>query len=197
MNQENLEDKIKLDIDFVRLLKLGDKQALNQLWKSLYRDSQKISRKYNQPVDIGYDAAIRAYENLVSRGIAKFEFRSSFRSYCWTIVTRELIRLLKKEVFTETLDLEIEVHAAEPTPEKKATPDTILDRIQPCLDLLKGNRLLIFNKIDIDLKNPGEVAEELGLSRNNVNQIASRARREIRACLEGYGFKSVSDVMAT
>lgn len=196
MTQEKLEETIGSDVEFIRLLKQEDEQALDKLWESLYLDSQKIARKYNQSVDIGYDAAIRAYERLTSRGIANFGFRSSFRSYCWTIITRELLRLLKKEVFTEQLDLETEVHPADEKPEKTVSPQTILERLQPCLELLKGNKKIIFNLIDIDLHNPGDVAEELSLSRNNVNQIASRARREIRACLEGYGYKTANDVLA-
>ncbi len=196
MTQKKLEEMFGSDEEFIRLLKQEDEQALNNLWEFLFLDSQKIARKYNQPVDIGYDAAIRAYERLISRGIANFGFRSSFRSYYWAIITRELFRLLKKEVFTEHLDLESEIHPAEDKPEKTVSNQTILERLQPCLELLKGNKKIIFHMLDIDLQNPGDVAEELGLSRNNVNQIASRARREIRACLEGYGYKSVNDVMA-
>ena len=145
--------------------------------------------------DMGHDAAVRAYSKLTSAGIKNFQFRSSFRSYCWTIISREMFRLMKKEFVLE--ELEPERYAAPEIEERTADAQTILNRIQSCLDLLKGNRLKVFELIDLGQKSPGDVAEALGLTRNNVNKLASRARLDMRRCLEGQGYLTVNDVIAT
>lgn len=42
---------------------------------------------------------------------------------------------------------------------------------------------------------PAAAAQELDLTRNNVNQLAARARQDLRKCLQGYGFKTSEDVL--
>lgn len=195
MDITQAKDETLSETEYLRLLKQGDEHALDQLWESLYRDCVRIARKYRQPDDMGYDAAVRAYGKLNTSGIKNFGFRSSFRSYCWTIITREMFRLMKKSKDFESLDLTMEIHAA---PEKEAPlaeSQTILERIQPCVDLLKGNRLKVFEMVDLRQMSPGDVAEEMGLTRNNVNKLASRARQDLRKCLETRGFLSASEVL--
>ena len=193
MKEINLAEAKISDVEFIRLLKQKDEDALDQLWESLFLDSVKIARKYKQLDDTGRDAAVRAYSKLVNKGIESFGFRSSFRSYCWTIISREMFRLMKKEFILE--ELEPERHAAPELEEGNADAQTILKRIQPCIDLLKGNRLKVFTRVDLNRQSPGDVAEALGLSRNNVNKLASRARLDMRQCLEGYGYATVNDVL--
>lgn len=188
-------EPIATDVENIRLLKQGDEGALDQLWHALFSDSLKISRKYGQSKDLGYDAAVRAYEKLRRYGIANFAFRSSFRSYCWTIIAGELFRLMKKEPKTVELDLETVKHPVAIDDIKTVSVQTIAERIQPCIDQLKGNRLKVFQLVDLERRRPGEVAEELGLSRNNVSKLVSRARLDIRRCLEKRGYKEFSDVL--
>ena len=195
MNESSRVVKTKPnELDYIRLLKQGDEVSLDQLWESLYRDCIKIARKYNQLDDMGHDAAVRAYAKLISSGIKNFQFRSSFRSYCWTIIVREMFRLMKKELVFE--ELEPEKYASPEAEESSADAQTIINRIEPCIKLLKGNRLKVFEMIDLGQQSPGDVAEALGLSRNNVNKLASRARLDLRRCLEKYGYTSANDVLA-
>ena len=195
MNEPNrVIKKESTELDHIRLLKQGDEGALDQLWEALYRDSIKIARKYRQTDDMGHDAAVRAYAKLAASGINNFQFRSSFRSYCWTIITREMFRIMKKDFVYE--ELEPERYASPEEGEKSADAQTVISRIQPCIDLLKGNRLKVFEMVDLGQQSPGDVAETLGLSRNNVNKLASRARLDLRRCLEKYGFGSAGDVLA-
>ncbi|MEM8861945.1 MAG: sigma-70 family RNA polymerase sigma factor [Chloroflexota bacterium] len=195
MDIPQAQNETQSETEYLRLLRQGDEQALDQLWESLYRDCVRIARKYRQADDMGYDAAVRAYAKLTSSGIRNFGFRSSFRSYCWTIITREMFRLMKKDKVHDSLDLEMEVHAAPEREGPLASAQTILDRIQPCIDILKGNRLTVFKMIDLKQMSPGDVAEELGLTRNNVNKLASRARFDMRRCLESRGFLTSSEVL--
>ena len=195
-DMEKMEEKEKFanDLEFVRLLKQNNEEALDHLWEALFRDSSKIARKYNQPEDLGYDAAVRAYSKLISSGIRNFKFNSAFRSYCWTIISREMFRIMKKEVVLE--ELELNKHASPEPNEKLADKQTIILRIQPCIEELKGNRLKVFELVDLAQESPGDVANKLGLSRNNVNKIASRVRLQLRQCLQRHGFISARDVLA-
>ena len=194
MENLKLNEKTHSEMSYIRLLKQEDVGALDKLWEALFLDSVKIARKYRQTEDMGYDAAVRAYGKLTRSGIKNFSFKSSFRSYCWVIISREMFRLMKKELVLE--ELELDKHPSPEPKEKQADAVTIIERIQPCIEQLEGNRLKVFEMIDLDRQNPGDVAETLGLSRNNVNKIASRVRLELRRCLEEHGFTSVLDVLA-
>ncbi|MEM7802153.1 MAG: RNA polymerase sigma factor, partial [Chloroflexota bacterium] len=175
-------------------LKQGDEAALNRLWEDLYRDAVYIARRHNKPDDMGYDAAIEAYGALTRRGIQNFSFQAAFRSYCWTILTRELYRLIKKEIPIHDEEVpEIAVHDNQsPT----ADAAVIWQRIKACVEALKGNRKVVFEAIDLEGRAPSDVATEIGRSRNNVNQLTSRARRDVRRCLEQMGYKSSQDILS-
>ncbi len=194
MEHTNRNEKTQNEIEFIRLLKQENKEALDKLWEALYLDSVKIARKYRQSEDMGYDAAVKAYGKLTASGIKNFNFKSAFRSYCWVIISREMLRLMKKEVVFE--ELEVDKYASPEKREKLADTRTIFERIKPCIEHLKGNRLNVFEMIDLEGQSPKDVAEKLGLSRNNVNKIASRVRLELRRCLEEQGYSSSLEVLS-
>ncbi|MEM9775563.1 MAG: ECF-type sigma factor, partial [Chloroflexota bacterium] len=75
MDITQAKDETLSETEYLRLLKQGDEHALDQLWESLYRDCVRIARKYRQPDDMGYDAAVRAYGKLNTSGIKNFGFR--------------------------------------------------------------------------------------------------------------------------
>ena len=75
-------------------------------------------------------------------------------------------------------ELNLDIHSSPEAEEKVADAQTVIERIQPCIDLLKGNRRKVFELVDLENQSPGDVAETLGLTRNNVNKLASRARLE-------------------
>lgn len=184
------------DVDLVYQLKQGDAQSLGQLWECLYRDGIKVVRRFNYSDDLGLDAAVRAYEKLTAQGIDKFQFKSSFRTYCWTIISRELLRLIKKEGNCRQIDLEKVQLKADDVIEGQISPEILLARLQPCIDNLNGNRRAVFVMVDLEQRSPADVAKTLGISRNNVNKIATRARLDMRRCLQGRGFSSCEELLS-
>lgn len=181
------------DQAFIRQLKQGNEDALDQLWENLYRDAHIISRRCNQTEDIGYEAAINAYDKLVKRGIHNFGFQASFRRYCWVMLTREIYRLIKKEL--PVTDVEIpELPTVDP--QRIAPTEMIWSRIQDCYEGLKPRRQNALRLIDLEGQSPADAADKLGLSRNNVNQLVHRARRDMRTCLENLGFQSSAEVLS-
>ena len=187
-------ESVRADHDFVRLLKQKDPTALDQLWENLYRDSVYIARRYDQPEDMGYEAAITTYEKILKTGIYNFKFNASFRRYCWVFLSRDLFRLIRKQL--PISDQEVPELADYTQNQYTADRETIWQRLRHCVEHLKGNRLRVFAAIDLEGRPPADVAFDLGLTRNNVNQLAMRARRDMRSCLEKLGYNSSLDVMS-
>lgn len=181
------------DQHLIRGLKQRDPEAINQLWTNLYQDAVFVARKHRKSVDMGHDAAVQAFEQIMRTGIYNFRFNSSFRSYCWIILTRNLFRITKKERFTVDTELpEIPTADAKPI----ADADTIIERMRDCIENLKQKRYAAFELVDLQGKSPQVAADQLGISRNYANQLVSRARRDVRQCLEKQGYKSMDDLLS-
>jgi RNA polymerase sigma factor (sigma-70 family) len=181
------------DQDWIRLIRQQDEKALNDLWEMLYDVAVRVARKYNQPDDAGYDAAVQTYRRLLRNGLSQFQFRSSLRSYCWTILSRELCRKLTNEVATVELTVEPMV---ESTPYRPSDLTRIMARIQPCIDRLTPQRRRVFELVDLHGMTPAAAAVEIGIERNNVNQLAARARRDLRTCLQQRGFENSEELLS-
>ncbi|MCO5198605.1 MAG: sigma-70 family RNA polymerase sigma factor [Anaerolineae bacterium] len=180
------------DQEWVRLLRQGDEDATNDLWFMLYKDAIHLARRYRQSDDCGYDAAVQAFQNLQRRGIYQFNFTSSFRTYCWTILSREVIRQFGDEIDTVELTFDPPDHSS---PLHQIDATQIWARLQPCVKRLSPQRRRVFELVDLQGMRPAAAAQELDLTRNNVNQLAARARQDLRKCLQGYGFKTSEDVL--
>lgn len=180
------------DQEWIRLLRKGNADATNDLWTMLYKDAIHIAHRYRQPDDCGYDAAVQAFQNLQRRGIQQFNFKSSFRSYCWKILSREIIRQFGDDI--DTVELTVDP-PDDYKPLRQTDAKQIWLRLQPCVQRLSPQRRQVFEMIDLQGMRPAKVAQELGLTRNNVNQLAARARQDLRKCLHGYGFKTSEDVL--
>jgi RNA polymerase sigma factor (sigma-70 family) len=180
------------DQEWIRLLQQGDTDATEDLWQMLYRDAVSVARKYRQTDDVGYDAALKAYANLQRSGLRQFRFQSQFRSYCWTILAREVCRHLRHTV--ETTELSFDPPAV-PDRYKHFDPQRTWERLKPCVERLAPNRRRVFELIDLEGLSPAATAEKMDMKRNNVNQLAARARRDLRNCLENRGFLRSEDVL--
>jgi RNA polymerase sigma factor (sigma-70 family) len=180
------------DQEWIRLLQQGDDKATEDLWQMLYRDALRVARKYRQPDDVGYDAALKAYANLQRSGLWQFRFQSQFRSYCWTILAREVSRHLRRTL--DTTELSFDPPAA-PDRYQHFNSQRTWERLRPCVERLAPNRRRVFELIDLEGTSPADTAEIMGMKRNNVNQLAARARRDLRNCLEQRGFLRSEDVL--
>lgn len=190
------------DAEWIRQLKQEDEQALQALWELLYRTSVKLARRYNCSEQEATDAACSAYDKVLKRGLSQFRFNSKFSTFCYTIVVREMLKGAKKLSQREKREVSVEgnphlehiLSMSERSP--VANIATVRARLEQCLQRLKGIELQIVNHIYRAGQTPQQVAEELQLTRNNVNVIAHRARLKLRQCLVSFGYHTASEVLS-
>ncbi len=187
----------KTDQAWIRELKKEDPKTIQLLWEMIYRFAVQTGRQRQAPSDMAHDAAIAAYNRIRQRGISQYQFACPFPGYCRVIVVREFLRLYRKltpehEPITENNEERIGQEASQP----HAAQDEIQKRMQPCIDKLPNNlkkvvEYLYFNNLD-----PEDVAEKMEIRRNYVNQLAHRARKQLKACFESLGYLTVGDILS-
>lgn len=184
------------DSEWIRQLKEDDPQTIEKLWEMLFRFGVAAARRYEQPDDVGRDAAVSAYKRIRERGVYQYNFESRFSTYCYSIVVHEILRFLKK-ASPPTIDLEDAPpasvsHSDSP---KKVDIAVIWSRLQPCLDELDGRNRQILQYLYLEQLAPGEVASRLNITTNYVNVIAFKIRRQLKDCLKAHGFESSIEVL--
>lgn len=180
------------DQEWVRALKRDDPQAVQDLWEMLYRFAWAAARRYQQTEDVSHDAAIAAYQRIRKRGVYQYRFNCPFPGYCRVILFNELRRKLNRLPPT---DSPLPKGLGRPDRPPAAARDIVQDRLRPCLERLDNRKREVIELRYLSQLSPTAVAERLGLSRNNVNTLAHRARQLLRECLESYGFKTAGDVL--
>ncbi|MCP5094059.1 MAG: sigma-70 family RNA polymerase sigma factor [Chloroflexi bacterium] len=186
----------RTDQEWVRQLKQNDQSAIADLWEMVFQFAWRAARSRQQPEDMGRDAALAAYNRIRQRGIYQYQFSCPFPGYCRVIVVRELFRVLGK-LDTHTVQI------SEITEETVGNSDSlplanhaiIKQRLQPCLDHLKKNARQVIELLYFAGLDPASAADKLGINRNYVNQLAHRARNQLKHCLETRGYLTTSDVL--
>lgn len=190
------------DVEWVRQLKQENEQALQALWELLYRTAMKLAWRYNCSEQEATDAAFSAYDKVLTRGLSQFRFNSKFSTFCHTIVVREMFKGAKKLSQRENHEVSIEgnpyLEGTLSTPERTpiANMTTVRDRLAHCLQRLKEIEQQIINHIYLTGQTPEQVAQELHLTRNNVNVIAHRARLKLYQCLVSLGYHTVGEALS-
>lgn len=182
------------DHEWVRLLKEQDAQAINDLWLLLYEWGTRSARKRDQSEDLGHDAAVRAFENIVNRGIYQFNFTGPFVGYCSVTVLREVLRLIKQGPH-EFNQLDPNIHA--PPEEPASDPAQIRARLQPCMDQLAPRHREVIDLLYLatPVLSPQEAADRLHLSRSNLHKISCVARFKLRQCLKALGYETADEMV--
>ena len=179
------------DAEFIRSLKQQDEQAVLELWELLFRDAERICAKWNLDEDIGRDAAVRVYYQMMDRGIWQFKFQSKFRSYCWSALTHAIVRKWKYDPAQHQVELVEEIAAS---PDEQAASLDPLEKVQPCLDELPEREQKVVSSFYLEEQHPESIAGMLGITRNYVDQLLWRARKKLKECLEQHGFHSFEDL---
>lgn len=185
------------DQEWIHLLKQNELRAINDLWEMLFRFAIGAARRYQQEDDTGRDAAIAAYTRIRQKGIYQYRFACPFPGFCRQIVVNELLRLIeKRESPTDDIDDETKQFIGEANVPLEATEATLQHRLEGCLEQLSNRMRQVIHWLYDEGANPKEAAERLGLSRNNLNIIAFRARESLRDCLQGKGFQTAEEVLS-
>lgn len=202
---ENLDDQ-----ELLRRIKQDDPLVLDDLWNKLFTYAWSFARRYDLDEQLAQDAASEALLTIRTSA-SQFQFRCSFRSYCWKIATSKVLDIVRKDLKRQkkqpaSLDagprwlvrLIYKDHAEiEGIANASLSVDfeTVHARLEPCMGRLDPRKRQVIEMIYFGEQTPHEVAHLLGIMRNNVNQIADRAREILRNCLNGYGYESSDDVL--
>jgi RNA polymerase sigma factor (sigma-70 family) len=181
------------DQEWIRLLKQGDEQALDHLFKALCEISVKICKSRDLDEQVAYEAAAQAYDRLIPKGIHSFVFRSKFSTFYYTIVSRELYRIMRR--LKKYVDLPDDDQKLLQNIEARA--GQILEILKICLDKLKERERTCLLKYYVLGDDPEDIAAELGISRTYVNVINHKARSLLKQCMELRGYASTNDVLGS
>lgn len=181
------------DTEWVHQLKQGDQQALMDLWELLYTWAWHLTRDYDPNLDAAHDAAQEAFWRILKRGVYQYNFGCKFITYSRIILGNEVNRIISKPaVATEPLEMDIPVEETR----HRADSDTVHQRLLPCLDRLESRERTIIHLLYYEELKPQIVAGHLGISRNNTNQIACRARKSLHDCLQKCGYNTLIDLLS-
>jgi RNA polymerase sigma factor (sigma-70 family) len=186
----------RTDQIWVRELKQEDQKAITDLWEKLFLWGLTLTRKYNQTEDIGRDSAVAAYWRIMERGIYQYKFQGPFLGFCRRVLVNEVNRRMKEEPYVADIDDLAVQHPSTKITDPVADANTILARLQPCLDELKEREREIITLLYMQDLTPETVAETLGISRQNTNVIAFRSRKKLQDCLRSQGYTDSLEVLS-
>lgn len=194
----------RTDPEWVRGAKSSVPQVLDDLWVNVFSWSAALAKRYQQDEHCAQDVAEDAY-GRIRRNLDSYAFRCPFLGWCRTIVVNEMKRWLDKNGRAEKRNVDIDLTESEsvsavrimlPEPAARVSDAGLRNRLQPCLDDLKGQEREVIELRYLQELMPQEVAERLGLQRNHVNVLAHRARQSLLDCLQRQGFASIEDVLS-
>jgi RNA polymerase sigma factor (sigma-70 family) len=190
-----LQTNTRTDQAWIHQLKQEDAAAIADLWQMLYTFGYNLARYKGIPEDLGHDAAVAAYQRIRTRGVYQYRFQCPFAGYCRRIVVNEFWRRVQKyNQLPPTELLEEELTVQDETVSQQLPP-IVRQQLQPCLDKLPTREWQILKEMYFNELEPQAIAEKMDIERNYVNQLAFRARRKLRDCLEAYGYHSIEDLL--
>jgi len=184
----------------------GDKAALRLLVErehtTLIRFARAITRDQDLAEEVVQDSWVR-----IHRGLARFEKRSSLRTWMARIVINRAKTLAVRAARWVPLDSEAEAHedpidpgcfsargfwtpSRAPTRWHAETPERLLDRqqlraaIEAQIEGLPAGQRAVLTLRDLEGWNSEEVCNALEISESNQRVLLHRARARVRAALE-------------
>lgn len=168
------------EIEFVKLAKNGDKQAIEGLYTMhfdwLYRFIRAKVDSNEAAEDICADAFVQAFEN-----IAKFRAESTFKTWLYSIARNELKSWYKSRSRKAPLEFEVKAKEDEYDEVKMEENEKLVGVI---LDELKDNYREVLELRFISNLTIKETAETLGITENNVKVIQNRAIKQAQKKVE-------------
>jgi len=184
----------------------GDQAALRALVEREHATLLRFARAITKESDLAEEAVQDGWVRIY-RGLARFEKRSSLRTWMARIVMNRAKTLAVRAARWAPLDQEAETHEDAidpacfgklgfwqrerwPTSWETETPERLLDRSQLCAaiearigDLPTGQRAVLTLR-DLEGWSSEEVCNALEISESNQRVLLHRARARIRAALE-------------
>lgn len=161
----------------ISLAQQGDKQALELLYRSTVDSLYKFVRyKVDQKEiceDICQESYLRAFKN-----IGKFQGKSSFKTYVYTIAHNQIIDYYKTKQMTVELDQDRKIEANEPQENLNA-----VKQVESILQQLPEKERTVLELRFLSGFSVEETAESLSLSKPNIKVITHRALKAAQQIL--------------
>ncbi|HEX3195811.1 MAG TPA: sigma-70 family RNA polymerase sigma factor [Streptosporangiaceae bacterium] len=189
------DDVTYTDADLVALLRAGDEPAISRLVEQWSPTMLRLARSFVDSAQSAEDVVQEAWLGMLS-GLARFEGRSSLRTWTFTILVnrartrgardaRTLPRSPLEDGTEETAQPWFCV-ATDITPESAVLSSEILIQLDRAISALPSRQRQVVTMREIEGMSAEEVCAALGISAANQRVLLHRARVALRATLAGY-----------
>jgi RNA polymerase sigma-70 factor, ECF subfamily len=193
------DDVTYTDADLVALLRAGDEVAISRLVEQWSPTMLRLARSFVDSAQSAEDVVQEAWLGMLS-GLARFEGRSSLRTWTFTILVNRARTRGARDARTLPLS-PLEDGADEParpwlslatpsgwdiTPESAVLSREILLQLDRAISALPARQRQVVTMREIEGMSAEEVCAALGISAANQRVLLHRARVALRAALAGY-----------
>jgi RNA polymerase sigma-70 factor (ECF subfamily) len=189
------DDITYTDADLVALLRAGDEEAISRLVEQWSPTMFRVARSFVDSAQSAEDVVQEAWLGMLS-GLARFEGRSSLRTWTFTIlVNRARTRGAREARTLPRSPLEDGTEepaqpwfcvATDVTPESAVLSSEILIQLDRAISALPPRQRQVVTMREISGMSAEEVCAALGISPANQRVLLHRARAALRAALTGY-----------
>jgi RNA polymerase sigma-70 factor (ECF subfamily) len=190
------DDATYTDADLVALLRAGDGEAMSRLVEQWSPTMLRLARSFVDSAQSAEDVVQEAWLGMLS-GLARFEGRSSLRTWTFTILVNRARTRGAREARTVPRS-PLEDAAEEPTrawfslaqrdntPESAVLSREILLQLDRAISVLPPRQRQVVTMREISGMSAEEVCAALGISAANQRVLLHRARVALRTALTGY-----------
>jgi RNA polymerase sigma-70 factor (ECF subfamily) len=189
------DDVTYTDAGLVAMLRAGDEEAISRLVEQWSPTMFRLARSFVDSAQSAEDMVQEAWLGMLS-GLARFEGRSSLRTWTFTIlVNRARTRGAREARTLPRSPLEDGTEepaqpwfcvAADITPERAVLSWEILLQLDRAISALPARQRQVVTMREISGMSAEEVCTALGISAANQRVLLHRARAALRAALTGY-----------
>jgi RNA polymerase sigma-70 factor (ECF subfamily) len=199
-------------MDLIAALRAGDEATFSTLVETYHARMVRLACTFVGDVQVAEEVAQEAWLGVL-RGLSRFEARSSFQTWLFTILTncartraqRERRTIPFSDYFGEGDDGEPTVDAAEfhpdgpkqghwrhlpgdwrQLPETRFLAQETLAIVQHAIDQLPANQRGVILLRDVEGMSSGEVCNILAISESNLRVLLHRARAKVQKALATY-----------
>jgi RNA polymerase sigma-70 factor, ECF subfamily len=193
------DDVTYTDADLVAMLRAGDEEAISQLVAQWSPTMLRVARSFVDSAQSAEDVVQEAWLGMLS-GLARFEGRSSLRTWTFTILVnrartrgaREARMVPQSALATgdepaadgwSSIDIASRWDTA---PESVLLSREALLELDRAISALPSRQRQVVTMREISGMSAGEICASLGISPANQRVLLHRARAALRAALAGY-----------
>ena len=189
------DDVTYTDADLVALLRAGDEEAISRLVEQWSPTMFRLARSFVDSAQSAEDVVQEAWLGMLS-GLARFEGRSSLRTWTFTILVNRArtrgareARTLPRSPLEDGTEEPAQTWfcvATDITPERAVLSREILLQLDRAISALPARQRQVVTMREITGLSAEEVCAALGISAANQRVLLHRARAALRAALTGY-----------